>query len=204
MPPPLTRTLVKASLWVAASTLSSWAAAHTGVDTHSHPGFLMGFEHPFGGFDHMAAMVAVGIWSALAARRAGLELLWGPMGFASMLLAGAMLGLQGIALPAVEPMIAASLLVIGLLVVVRLRLPGLAAALLAGGFAVFHGVAHGLELAGNVSAWLTLSGMLGATVLLHLTGLWLGWSLRHANIWLVRSAGATVAVSGGALLLQWV
>lgn len=200
----LTRTLVKATLGVAACTLCSWASAHTGVDAHSTPGFLTGFEHPLGGLDHMAAMVAVGLWSALAARRAGTELLWGPLGFASMLLAGAMLGLQGIALPAVEPMIAASLLVIGLLVVSRLRLPRLATALLAGGFAVFHGVAHGLELAGDASAWQTLSGMLGATVLLHLTGLGLGWSLRHANIWLARSVGATVAVSGGALLLQWV
>lgn len=200
----LTRTLVKAALFVTASTLCNWASAHTGVDAHSHPGFLTGFEHPLGGLDHMMAMVAVGLWSALAARRAGSELLWGPLGFASMLLAGAMLGLQGIALPAVEPMIAASLLVIGLLVVSRLRLPGLSAAMLAGGFAVFHGVAHGLELAGNASAWLTLAGMLGATVLLHLTGLGLGWSLRHANIWLVRGAGAAVAVSGGALLLQWI
>jgi len=49
-------------------------------------------------------MVAVGLWSALAARRAGPELLWGPLGFASLLLVGAVMGLQGVALPAVEPM----------------------------------------------------------------------------------------------------
>ncbi len=88
-------------------------------------------------------MVAVGLWSALAARSAGRDLLWGPVGFAAMLLVGAVLGLQGVALPAVEPMIAASLLVTGLLVVSRLRVPGLVAALGVGVFAVFHGVAHG-------------------------------------------------------------
>ena len=66
---------------------------------------------------------------ALAARGAGRELLWGPVGFAAMLLAGAVLGLQGVAVPAVEPMIAASLLVTGLLVVSRLRVPGVVAAL---------------------------------------------------------------------------
>ena len=42
----------------------------------------------------------------------------------AMLLAGALMGLAGVQLPAVEPMIAASLLVLGLLVVTRLRLPG--------------------------------------------------------------------------------
>ena len=95
-------------------------------------------------------MVAVGLWSALSARSAGRELLWGPMGFAAMLLAGAVLGLQGVALPAVEPMIAASLLATGLLVVSRLRVPGLVAALGVGGLPSF-------------TAWPTASSWRAAT-----------------------------------------
>jgi len=193
---------LKTMFFIAASAASTFATAHTGVDAHSHPGFLTGFVHPLFGLDHLAAMVAVGMWSALAARRGGSALLWGPAGFASLLLVGAVLGLQGVALTGVEPMIAASLLVLGLLVVSRLRLPGLAAALLVGVFALFHGVAHGLELAGNANAWLTLSGMLCATGLLHLSGLAMGWALRHANVWLARLAGAAVALLGGSLLLQ--
>jgi len=192
----------KALLFIAGSALSTWATAHTGVESHIHPSFMTGFTHPLFGLDHLAAMLAVGVWSALAARRAGPELVWGPLGFAAMLLVGAVLGLQGVVLPVVEPMIAASLLVIGLLVVSRRQLPGLAAAALVGAFAVFHGVAHGLELAGNPSAFNTLAGMLTATALLHLTGLGMGWALRHANVWLARAAGAGVAVFGGALLLQ--
>ena len=140
------------------------ASAHTVVEAPSHSGFISGFVHPLFGLDHLAAMVAVGLWSALAARSAGRDLLWGPVGFAAMLLVGAVLGLQGVALPAVEPMIAASLLVTGLLVVSRLRVPGLVAALVVGVFAVFHGVAHGYELAGDDSAWWTLAGMLTATM----------------------------------------
>lgn len=136
------------------------------------------------------------------ARSAGRDLLWGPVGFAAMLLLGAVLGLQGVALPAVEPMIATSLLVTGLLVVSRLRVPGLVAALGVGVFAVFHGVAHGYELAGSDSAWLTLAGMLTATVLLHGAGLAAGWALRNRHVWLARAAGAGVAAFGGALLLQ--
>ncbi len=194
----------KALVFIAASALSISASAHIGVESHSHSSFIAGFLHPLLGMDHLAAMVAVGLWSALSARRAGRELLSGPVGFAAMLLAGAVLGLQGVALPAVEPMIAVSLLATGLLVVSRLRVPGLMAALSVGVFAVFHGVAHGVELAGSHSAWQTLAGMLTATVLLHGAGLAAGWALRHRTVWLSHAAGAAVALMGGALLAQMV
>ena len=187
---------------IALATLATAASAHTDGGAHMHNDFFGGFTHPLFGLDHLAAMVAVGLWSALAARRAGPELLWGPLGFASLLLVGAVMGLQGVALPAVEPMIAASLLATGLLVASRLRVPGLVAALGVGVFALFHGLAHGYELAGSDSAWQTLAGMLCATVLLHCAGLAAGWALRHRTVWLARAAGAGVAALGGAMLLQ--
>lgn len=182
------------------TTLPLIARAHTGVDGGLHHGLVSGFLHPLTGADHLAAMVAVGLWSALTARRAWPDLLWAPLGFAVMLLAGALAGLGGLQLPAVEPMIAASLLVIGLLVVTQQRLPALAAAMLVGVFAVFHGVAHGQELAGESGAALTLAGMLAGTVLLHITGIAIGWSLRNGHRWLPRLAGAAVAAFGVALL----
>jgi len=176
------------------------ASAHTGVDGGLHHGLVSGFLHPLTGADHLAAMVAVGLWSALTARRAWPDLLWAPLGFAVMLLAGALAGLGGLQLPAVEPMIAASLLVIGLLVVTQQRPPALAAAMLVGVFAVFHGVAHGQELASESGAALTLAGMLAATVLLHIAGIAIGWTLRNGHRWLPRLAGAAVAAFGVALL----
>ena len=178
------------------------ASAHTGADGGVHHGFTTGFLHPLTGADHLAAMVAVGLWSALAARRAWPDLLWAPLAFAGMLLVGALMGLAGVQLPAVEPMIAASLLVLGLLVATRIHLPAAAAAAVVGVFAVFHGVAHGQELAGEQGATLTLAGMVGATALLHLAGIALGWSLRHANAWLPRVAGAAVLGLGATLLAQ--
>src|SRR5262245_47026252 len=161
------RSLHRSSALALLAALPLAASAHTGVDGGMHHGFADGFLHPMTGVDHLAAMVAVGLWSALTARRAWPDLLWAPLGFAAMLLAGALVGLAGVQLPAVEPMIAASLLVLGLLVATQRRLPALAAASLVGAFAVFHGVAHGQELAGESGAALTLAGMLAATVLLH-------------------------------------
>jgi urease accessory protein len=194
----LARSAPVLALLIAALPLA--ASAHPGIDGGLHHGFVTGFLHPLTGADHLAAMVAVGLWSALAARRGGTELLWAPLGFASMLLAGALAGLAGLQLPAVEPMIAASVLVLGLLVLTRRQLPPLAAAALVGAFAIFHGVAHGHELAGESGAALTLAGMLAATVLLHAAGIGMGWSLRNGHRWMARVAGAAVALFGVALL----
>ena len=188
------------TLALAALLLPFAASAHTGVDGGVHHGLVTGFLHPLTGADHLAAMVAVGLWSALAARRAWPDLLWAPLAFAGMLLVGALMGLAGVQLPAVEPMIAASLLMLGLLVATRKRLPAFAAAALVGVFAVFHGIAHGHELHGESAAALTLAGMLAATVLLHAAGIAAGWALRHGHRWMPRIAGAAVALFGVALL----
>jgi urease accessory protein len=196
-----------ALLLIAAAALSTGAAAHIGVDStgvgHSHAdGLLAGFLHPLSGMDHLAAMLAVGLWSALTARRAWPDLIWAPLGFSVMLLIGTLMGLQGVVLPAVEPMIAASLLVMGLLVLTRWRASGMAAGALVGLFAVFHGLAHGHELAGAASAASTVTGMLAATLLLHATGLAAGWALRHTSVWLPRAVGACVALAGLTLLAR--
>ena len=47
-----------------------------------------------------------------------------------------------------------------------------------------------------------LVGMGGATVLLHLAGIAVGWALRRGNVWLPRAAGAAVVALGAALLVQ--
>lgn len=183
-----------------ASVLPLSAFAHPGTDNGGHHGFLAGMIHPLVGADHLAAMVAVGLWSALVARRAWPDLLAAPVGFASMLLLGAVAGLAGVGISGVEPMIAASLLVLGLLVMTQLRLAAPVSAALVGGFAVFHGIAHGHELAGEPDAAATLAGMLVSTVGLHIAGIAIGWSLRHRSQWLPRVAGAAVALFGVALL----
>ena len=189
-------------LLISAAAMPLAALAHTGVDAGMHHGFMTGFMHPLTGLDHLAAMLAVGLWSALVARRAWPDLLWAPAGFAAMLLVGALVGLQGLEVPGVEPMIAASLLVMGLLVATRLRVPGPVAALLVGAFAAFHGLAHGYELAGEPGAAITLAGMLSATVLLHAAGIGLGWALRHAPRWTPQLTGGAVALLGLAMLTR--
>ncbi|EGI78435.1 HupE/UreJ family protein [Hylemonella gracilis] len=172
------------------------ASAHVGADGGGHHGFLAGFSHPFFGLDHLAAMLAVGVWSALAVRR-----IWvAPLAFALTLLAGALLAQAGLTFPAVEPMIAASLLVVGLLLALRAQLSAAAAAALVAVFALFHGAAHGNELTGAPA----LAGMVLGTALLHGAGLLLGRWLHNRHVLLARAVGLVVAGFGlftGALLV---
>lgn len=197
------RSLLRAgSLALAAAALPLAASAHMGGDAGAHHGIAAGFLHPFTGFDHLAAMLAVGVWSALAAPRAGgAAYLRAPLAFAALLLAGALLGGTGLQLPAVEPMIAASLLVLGLMVALRPALPAAAGVALVGGFALFHGAAHGTELAGAGA----LAGMVAATALLHAAGLAVGHAVRaHAaqrGLWLTRLAGGATTLFGLGLLV---
>ena len=167
------------------------ASAHVGLDAGNHHGFLTGLLHPMGGLDHLAAMLAVGLWSATSTRRCWVA----PLSFALTLLAGALLAQAGIALPGVEPMIAASLLVIGLLLAARARLSAAAGAALVGGFALFHGAAHGQELNGSAA----LLGMVLGTALLHGVGLVMGLALRERAALLPRLIGSTVALAGTAM-----
>lgn len=198
----MSKTLKSALFLIAAGAISTNASAHIGTELHNHSSFMTGLLHPLGGLDHLLAMLAVGIWSAVSARRAGPALLWGPLAFANMLVLGALLGLQGMGGAVVEPLVAASVLALGLLVLTRQGMNAVASMALVGAFAVFHGLAHGTELAATGNAWAAVAGMFATTIALHLTGVALGWALRAAPAWTTRATGAAVAVSGMALLLK--
>ena len=179
------------------------ALAHVGGEPgHAHSAtqaLAAGFTHPFTGLDHLAAMVALGLWSALSMKRVWVA----PLAFAATLTIGALLAMAGLTLPAVEPMIAASVLVLGLLVATQARLPAMAGAALAAAFALFHGVAHGSELAGPQAAW-ALAGMVSATALLHGAGMLAGLAMRQERQplqrWASRLAGGVVTALGLSLL----
>lgn len=188
-----------ASLFLLLPTL---ALAHTGSDAGWHHGsaFLAGLAHPFTGPDHLAAMIMVGVWSMLAFRHDTRSAFVMPGAFALLLAVGGLIGFSGFNPGGVEPMIAASLLVLGLMVALRVRLPAAAGAAIVGAFAIFHGVAHGAELPA-ARAGAALGGMLAGTVALHLGGMALARFGLDRSVWAQRATGAGVALFGASLLL---
>ena len=176
--------------------LSGVTQAHTlGLP---HMDFASGFGHPLGGLDHVLAMVAVGLWATQLSGRA----LWlVPLTFVLTMAVGGSLGFLGIPLPMVETGIAGSVLILGALVALASRLPLVASMALVGLFAIFHGYAHGAEMAVESSAlWFSLGFML-ATAILHGAGIGIALAARQGmNARLVRVGGVAIA-AGGVLLL---
>ncbi|RAI33484.1 urease accessory protein [Rhodoplanes serenus] len=169
------------------------ALAHVGTESHLH-GFADGFVHPLFGPDHLAAMVAVGLWSATLG---GVAVAAVPAAFVALLIGGALLGAGGVVLPAVEPVITASVIVLGLLVALTVRLPPLPAALVVGLFGLFHGCAHGTEMPAAAAPLPYGLGFVTATALLHGTGIAIGLALgRTASRSATRLAGAGVTAFG--------
>jgi urease accessory protein len=189
------RTLPRRLIVTAAALLPTIAMAHPGQCGH---GFVSGIAHPFTGIDHLLALAAVGWWSATTQERRWWTV---PLAFASCTLLGALIGLNGVLqLPASETMIALSLVVLGALLMGKLRLPTAAACGIAGAFALFHGYAHGVEMPACDMGEPWLAGMVTATALLHLGGALAGrLASRHAD-WATRLAGGITALSGVALL----
>src|SRR5436190_22457583 len=76
---------------------------------HAGHGISSGFLHPFLGWDHLLAMLAVGAWGATLGARA----IWVvPLAFLSAMIVGGVTGMSGIEIPFVETMILASVVVL--------------------------------------------------------------------------------------------
>lgn len=176
--------------------VSSAACAHTG--SGSSGGFISGFLHPVFGWDHVIAMVAVGLWGAFL----GAPAIWIlPVVFPLVMTFGGALGVLGIPLPGVETAIALSAIVLGAVVAFAVRPPIWLAAVIVGSFAIFHGHAHGTELPNAANPLAYSAGFVVATGLLHLSGIAFGL-LAHwpAGRMLVRLGGALIALAGAGFL----
>jgi urease accessory protein len=177
-------------LGLAASLFVPFAAAHN-LGAHG-AGFAAGVAHPLAGLDHILAMIAVGLWAAQLGGRAYWSV---PLAFVGMMALGAAVAAVGLPLPAVESGIAASVLILGLLIAFSTRMPIPMGMVLVGVFALFHGHAHGMELPQAVSAASYGLGMLLATVGLHATGLGAGILFQRAAV-MMRIGGAIIAAAG--------
>ncbi|MDK3071478.1 HupE/UreJ family protein [Sedimentitalea sp. JM2-8] len=194
MPNRATLTLMAIALAYFSATFP--ALAHTGEGYGG--GFVAGFTHPILGWDHVAAMVAVGLWGAFL----GAPAIWIlPVVFPLVMAFGAVAGIIGIPVPAIETGIALSAVVLGLMIVFALKPPIWMSAVIVGAFAIFHGYAHGTELPATVNPFAYAVGFVISTGLLHLAGIAFGLLIRWpAGRVAVRGAGGLIAFAGIAFL----
>lgn len=170
------------------------AAAHPAHD------FAMsgidGVLHPFTGIDHVLAMIAAGLWASHLGKRSAITV---PIAFAFTMLIGAALSVLGLKLPAVEPMIALSVVMLGVVIAARVRINESLGAALVATFAVFHGYAHA-----NETSALQLPFVVGfsvATMSLNVVGVWIGARLLPRESNAARITGSLIGAGGAMLLL---
>ncbi len=166
--------LLATSLFLAAT---SAALAHPGAAQAN--GVACGFSHPLTGWDHLLAMIAIGLWAAQLGGRASWRV---PAAFVGVMALSAVGGHFIGVIPGLDQGIAASVLALGLLVGCAGRLPLVASVTLASVFAVFHGFAHGAEMPATSSGLAYGAGLMSASALLAVTGLGLGLGLGAARL----------------------
>ena len=168
------------------------AMAHDGTGLAG--GVAAGLSHPLSGFDHMLAMVAVGIWGSFLGRPLIYAL---PILFPSAMALGGGLGMAGVPIPPVELGIALSVVMLGAMILFALRLPVVPAVAIVAIFALFHGYAHGMELPSAADPIGYSAGFVLCTGLLHLAGIGLGTvRASRAGTLALRSVGGAMAMAG--------
>lgn len=178
------RILALATVAFAATT----APAFAHLNPAEHGSFMAGFSHPLFGLDHILVMVAVGLWAAQIGGRA----LWRvPLAFVATMAVGFGLAVAGIDLPFVEPAILASVVALGLLLAMAIRLDTAMSMAIVAVFALFHGHAHGGEL-GAAGALPFGVGFVIATALLHAAGIGLGLGIARLS-----GSGIVARIIGG-------
>lgn len=126
-----------------------------------------GFSHPFQGWDHIVAMIAVGIW---AAQMRGQAVWMLPLAFVGMMTLGGMAGAVS-AVPGAESAILLSGFTFSLFIVRKIKFGSRTNALIVAFFAFFHGYAHGQEISASTSFFSYTVGFVTATLILHGAGI---------------------------------
>jgi urease accessory protein len=176
------------------SLIPSVVYAHDGGNV-PFGGFLSGLVHPVLGYDHLLAMLSVGILSAQIGGRA----IWTvPATFVGVMAVGGALGLIDIGLGSTEFGIAASLVLLGSIIAAERNLPVRLAMLGVGFFAIFHGYAHGTEMPTTAEPVLYAFGFLTGTALIHIAGLVVGDIAKHyeSGKIMLRVGGGLIALVG--------
>ncbi|MEO0342950.1 MAG: HupE/UreJ family protein [Pseudomonadota bacterium] len=142
-------------------------------------GLMSGLLHPVLGFDHLLAMIGVGLLSV----QIGHKHIWTlPVCFVLFLMLGGILGLAGIPLPQVEGVIAASVFVLGLAIASSGIIGAYIAYPIVAIFAIFHGHAHGMEVPTLDNPTGYVIGFMVASAVLHLIGVGFGYLFKTENL----------------------
>lgn len=195
---PVSLALIFLATAMTVMALACPAEAHVGTGLAG--GFVSGFFHPLTGWDHLLAMVSVGLWGAILGRPLIVAL---PVIFPAMMVVGALMGMLHVPMPPVEIGIALSVLGLGGVIACGYKAPVWLACVLVAVFAIFHGYAHGRELPSAADPVGYSTGFVLSTGLLHVCGIVIGLIYAHPKGKLVvKGLGAAIVLAGCFFMYQ--
>jgi urease accessory protein len=188
------RSLTATTLLLAA-LLPEAVLAHPGHESGNT--LMAGFLHPLTGLDHVLVIAAVSAWAAQLHLQARMLVL---AAIAVAVPLGAMLPFVPANTGWLEISLALTVVGSGLLLAFGRQLPLAASGILAGGFALLHGLAHGLE--GPRDALAYVPGLAIATVALTaVAAVIAGRLLAQGRQGWLQAAGIVSAMTGAAMLV---
>ena len=162
-------------------------------------GVMSGFTHPIFGFDHAVAIFGAGVLAYLINPSR-----WyiSVAAFVGAMIIGGLFGIGNEATVMVEKAIASSVLIIGILIMLRKRLNLPIVVFLLAIFGVFHGYAHGAEMDPENTALKYVSGYTLGAFLMGTIGMLAAKVINMLNNELVFTiVGAIISALGVMILL---
>ena len=145
--------------------VSPFALAHSG--TGYNAGLADGFMHPVTGLDHLLIAIAAGFWAARSGDHGVPDVLF----FMALLLGGVLLGICCQQFPELQLSTILVMMLTGVFIAASIAAPHYFAYIFFGGFAVYHGIVHMLEMPVSVSTTGFTIGLFFSTGLLLMLGL---------------------------------
>ncbi len=179
--------------------LSSLANAHIIPGTS----FTNGALHPLTGFDHLLAILAVGI---IATQLGGKAIWIVPLTFISAMIFGGIVGILGFQISFVELGIALSIIFSGLAIIFSKKLPAKITLVCIGLAAFFHGHAHGSEMAVIFNPVIYMLGFVLSTAVLHISGIFIGQYAQKSELraTILKFTAAGISFTGIILLFGFI
>jgi urease accessory protein len=183
---------------------ASPAAAHHPmggkVPSNFFEGFMSGLAHPVIGFDHLAFIIAIGLFAAV--KKQGF---WIPLAFVGAAAIGTGLHLMSVNLPLVELAVAASVLGFGILLAIKNSPNYLVVTALAAIAGLFHGHAYGEAIFGaeSMALWSYLAGFTLIQLVISGAAYFAGKKVLSGDLAIapsLRSAGLVICGIGASLL----
>lgn len=179
-----------AILWSPLLSQQAWAGPAEEMGAGSS--FLEGVVHPWFGIDHLLATLAIGLLVVHVDKGSVIAV---PIVFISSLMAGAGLHGSGILLPWGQPLVAISVICLGVALIPGRKYPELMLAIFVALFGTVHGYVHGTD---SYTASLPLAflfGLLLGTGLLLGFGIWIGHWIEPTSK-LSRMLGVAISIAG--------